>query len=119
MNERLVVLDFTDGEVGVTLGALYRYTTVPCAGVIVAVYASPSVNDASTTIDINDDGTAAVSAVTCAVKAVPGSWISTHLGGTETPVAVAADSVLSLDANSATSGTRIKVSIWYLTGETY
>jgi len=105
--------------VGVTLGALYRYITVPCALSIVAVYVSPSVNDASATIDINDDGTASVSAIACAVAATPGSWISTHFGGAETPVAVAADSVLSLDANSATSGTRIKVEIWCLTGETY
>ena len=119
MNERLVVLDFTDGEAGVTLGALYRYITVPCALSIVAVYVSPSTNDADATIDINDDGTAAISAITCAVAATPGSWISTHFGGDETPVAVAADSVLSLDANSAAAGTRIKVEIWALTGETY
>jgi len=119
MNERLVVLDFTDGEAGVTLGALYRYITVPCALVIVAVYVSPSTNDASTTVDINDDGSGVITAIACAVQATPGSWISTHFGGAETPVAVAADSVLSLDANSATAATRIKVEIWALTGETY
>ena len=117
MNERLVVLDFMDGEVGVTLGALYRYITVPCALTIVAVSASPSADDAGLTIDINDDGSAAIAALACATAAVPGNWTSTHMGGTETPVAVAADSVLSLDANAAASGTRIHVQIWALTSE--
>jgi len=119
MNERLVVLSFTDGEVGGTLGALYRYITVPCALTIVAVSVSPSAGDADLTIDINDDGTVAIAAVSCAVVAVPGAWISTHFGGTETPVSVAADSVLSLDANDAHADTRIMVQIWALTGETY
>jgi len=119
MNERLTVLSFTDGEAGGALGALYRYITVPCAMVIVAVYASPSADDADATIDINDDGAAAVSTVACATKATPGSWISTHFGGTQTPVNVAADSVLSLDANSVHADTRVMVQIWVLTGETY
>jgi len=119
MNERLVVLDFTDGEVGVTLGALYRYITVPCALTIVAVSVSPSVDD-TMTVDINDDATAGViAAIACVTAAAPGTWTSTHMGGTETPVSVAADSVLSLDANAAAAGTRIKVQIWALTGETY
>jgi len=119
MNEKLTVLSFTDGEAGVTLGDTYRYITVPCALVIVAVYASPSADDPDATVDINDDGVASVSTVACATKATPGSWISTHFGGTETPVAVAADSVLSLDANDAAADTRIMVQIWALTGETY
>ena len=119
MNERLIVLSFTDGEVGGTLTTNYRYITVPCALVIVAVYASPSVDDTGASIDINDDGSAAISTVACATKATPGSWISTHFGGTETPVNVAADSVLALDANAMDADTRVMVQIWALTGETY
>ena len=118
MNERLVVLDFMDGEVGVTLGALYRYITVPCALTIVAVSVSTSVDDAALTVDINDDATAGViAAIACATAAAPGTWTSTHMGGTQTPVSVAADSVLSLDANAAHTDTRIMVQIWALTGE--
>ena len=117
MNERLVVLSFTDGEEGGTLTDVYRYITVPIALTIVAVSASPSANDADLTVDINDDGSAAISAVTCDDQNVPGSWVSTHFGGTQTPVSVGADSVLSLDANAAASGTRIHVQIWALTGE--
>jgi len=117
MNERLVVLSVEDGEATVTLGALFRYVTVPIAGTIVAVVASPSADDAGLTVDINDDGVAAIAAIACATKATPGTWISTHFGGTETPVSVGADSVLSFDANSAAAATAIHIDIWYLVGE--
>ncbi len=118
MNERLVCLTFTDGEVGVTLGALYRYFTVPPKGItIVYVTASVSVDDADTTVDINDDGTGVITAIACPTKATPGTWKSTHVGGTNAPVVVAADSVISLDANDAAANTRIMVQIWALTGE--
>ncbi len=118
MNERLVILSFNDGEVGATLTTNYRYITVLVAGTIVGVVASPHTNDSDATIDINDDGAEIIGEVDCAVKATPGSWISTHLGGEETPVAVAAGSVLSLDANDLDSDTRVLVQIWMLTGET-
>lgn len=117
MNERLVPLCFTAGETGETLGAnfLYWYQGVSC--VIVGVECAPSVDDSDLTIDINDDGSAAVSAVDCADQNVPGTWYSTHMGGTETPVAVAADSLMSLDANSAAADTRVHIVIWILLGE--
>jgi hypothetical protein len=117
MNERLSVMTFDEGEVGVTLGALYRYFYVPVDITIVEVIASPSVDDADLTIDINDDGTGAITAVSCADKDVPGRWQSTHFGGTNAPVTIAADSLCSLDANDAAANTRIMVQIWYLTGE--
>lgn len=110
--EMATVITICEGEVGVTLGALYQYYTVPCNCTVVYVTAAPSVDDADLTVDINDDGTAAISAISCAVKATPGTWKSTSMGGTNDPVDVAAGSVLSLDANSAASGTRLMVSIW-------
>jgi len=55
MNERLITLCFTDGEAGVTLGDAYRYFTVPEDMSIVYVTTSPSVDDATCTIDINDN----------------------------------------------------------------
>lgn len=119
MNERLVVISSTDGEVGVTLGALYRYFTTPCDLTIIFVTASPSADDADLTIDINDDGSAAISALVCATKATPGAWKSVHMGGANAPVFVAAGSVISLDANSAAADTRIHVQIWALTGEVF
>ena len=108
----MFVLSFSDGETGVTLGALYRYITVPCAMTIKFVSVSPSVDDASLTIDVNDDGTGVISTVDCSDTDVPGTWKSTAMGGSNAPVQVAAGSVLSLDANSATSGTRVLVHIY-------
>ncbi len=116
MNERLTCLSFTDGEVGVTLGANYRYITTPVDLTIVAVSASPSVDDADLTIDINDDGTAAISAVSAADKDVPGTWLTPQTGGTNTPVFVAGGSKLSLDANDAAANTVVTVHIWALVG---
>jgi len=118
MNERMVILPLTAGETGTTLGDLYQYITVPMSLTIVAVVASPNVDDAGLTIDINDDGTVAIAAVVCDTKATPGTWLSTHVGGANAPVRVAADSVLSLDANAAAANTMVTVHIWALVGET-
>jgi alkaline phosphatase len=119
MKERLVVLSTSDGEVGVTLGALYRYLAVPINGTIVAVYSAPNVDDAGLDIDLDNvtDSSAIVTAMACAVKATPGSWLTPGYGGTNTPVAVDAGDILSLDANDAAANTTITVNIWMLTGE--
>ncbi len=117
MNERLICMNFMDGEVGITLGANYRYITVPFSLTIVAASASPSVDDAGLTIDINDDGSDAITAIDASDLDVPGTWKSTHVGGTETPVTIAAGSKISLDANSAAANTRVHLQIWALVGE--
>ncbi len=117
MNERLVVLSFADGEVGVTLGANYRYITTPYDMTIIFVSASPNVDDASATVDINDDGTGAITAIDISDQNVPGTWKSKHMGGTNSPVFVAAGSLLSLDANSIAANTTVLVHIWALAGE--
>lgn len=119
MNERQVTLDFVEGETDVTLGETFRYFTVPCDMTIIYVCASPSVADAALTLDINDDGTGVITALACGVVAVPGTWKSTHMGGTNTPVQVAAGSVLSFDANAATASTRIAIQIVALVGEKF
>lgn len=116
MNERLICMSFTDGEVGVTLGANYRYITTPVDLTIVAVSASPNTDDAGLTIDINDDGTAAVSAVDASDQNVPGTWLTPQTGGTNAPVFVAGGSKLSLDANNAAANTVVTVQIWALAG---
>ena len=108
----LAVITLSNGEAGVTTSALYQYYTVPCACTIKYVCAAPNADDADLTVDINDDGTAVISAISCAVKATPGTWKSTAMGGANAPVQVAAGSVLSLDLNNAASGTAIMVSIW-------
>jgi hypothetical protein len=119
MNERLVTMDFVEGEVGVTLGGNFRYFTVPCDLTIVYVTVSPSADDAGLTIDINDDGSGAITGVDASDKDAPGTWVSTHYGGSNDPVTIAADSKVSFDANSAAADTRVFIQIWALTGESY
>ena len=119
MNERMVVLTLDEGEVGVTLGDNYRYFYAPCDLTVIYVTASPSVDDASLTIDINDDGTGVITAVDASDLDVPGTWKSTHMGGAETPVVIAAGSKVSLDANDAAANTRVMLQIWALTGEVF
>lgn len=114
--DELTAICFVEGEVGVTLGNTFRYITTDVPLTIVGVSCSPSANDAGLTIDINDDGSAAIAAIDAATKATPGTWKSTHLGGSQTPVAVAAGSVLSFDANNAAANTRVCVLIYALTG---
>lgn len=116
MNERLNVMSFQDGEVGITLGANFAYTDIFYDITIVAVAVAPSADDAGGTIDINDDGTGVITAIDCSDQNVPGTWKSTHVGGTNAPVKVAAGSLLSLDGNSLASGTRVNVQIWFLAG---
>jgi len=114
--DELICIAFVEGEVGVTLGDNFRYITTDVPLTIVGVSCSPSVDDTGLTVDINDDGSAAIAAIACATKATPGTWKSTHLGGTQTPVAVAAGSVLSFDVNSSEADTRVMVLIYALVG---
>lgn len=118
MNERMITMTLTAGETGTTLSTTYQYITVPMAITIVAVVASPNADDTGLTIDINNAGTALIDGVVCDTKAVPGTWLSTHVGGANAPVRVAADSVLNLDANNAAANTMVTVVIWALVGET-
>lgn len=119
MNERLVVLSFTDGEVGVTLGDNYRYITIPFDLTVIYVSVSASADDAGLTVDINDDGADAITAVDASDADAPGTWKSTHVGGSNDPVHIDAGSDISLDANSAAADTRVTVQIWALTGEVF
>lgn len=117
MNEKMVVMNFQDGQVGLTLGDNYRYFYAPFDMTVVYMEAGASADDAGLTVDLNDDGTTAIAALACATAATAGRWKSTHVGGTNTPVKIAAGSVCTLDANAAAADTDICVSIWALIGE--
>ncbi len=116
MNEKLTTICFDSGEVGVTLGANFLYFYTPIDLTVVYASAAPSVDDAGATITLNDDGAATAVAPTCADQNVPGTWVSTHMGGSETPVFIAAGSLCSLTAASAAANTRISGQFWCLTG---
>jgi len=120
MNENLVVMSVkaVNPVEGGALAALDQYMNVPCGCTIVYVCASADTDDAGLTVDINDDGTAIISGIDAADKEDPGEWKSTHFGGDETPVEVAAGSELSFDFNAAANATTVEVQVWALTGST-
>lgn len=109
MNERLVSIPIPSVYPGAAaaLGDNFTYINVPFDCTIVYVCAGASADDANLTLDINDDGTGVITGIDCADKEDPGEWKSTHVGGAETPVRVAAGSELSFDANNAANATVI------------
>ena len=120
MNERLItyhlsLFDPDDNAGGMTTSAWLGI--MPFTATLVYVAASPHEDDTGATIDIQDDATDIVTAVACADHDVPGEWISTHCGGTQTPVSIAAGSVLEIDANNVAATTRLDVSMVFLQGE--
>jgi len=120
MNERLVAYSLSIMDPAESaLGASAWLGMLPFGGTLVYASARPHKNDADATIDIQDDTADIVTAISCAVAATPGEWISTHCGGAETPVAIAAGSELEIDANSVAATTRLDIVMLFLTGETW
>lgn len=121
MNEQLVVLSFTlvNPADAAALGDADFYHNVPCDFTIVYVCASSDTDDTGLDVDINDDATGIIEAIDAADKEDPGEWISTHFGGSETPVRVAAGSELSFDVNDAEAASTVHLQIWGLTSAVY
>lgn len=121
MNERLVTIPIKliDPTEGNNIGALEYYINVPFDCEIVYVSAGADNDDTGLTLDINDDGSDAITGIDCATKDDPGEWISTHFGGTNDPVYVAADSELSFDANNAENAQTITGYMLVLTSDVY
>jgi len=71
------------------------------------------------TVDIQDDGTDVIAAITANTALTPGTWKSVHMGGTEAAVHIAAGSEVEVDMN-LTGGTtptaEFTLVIWYLGG---
>lgn len=121
MNERLVAYTFSPGdptEAG-ALGALAVYFMLPFSATLVYASGAPFVDDTGLTMDLNDDGSVIVTALDIADKEAPGEWISTHAGGTETPVAIAAGSEMTVDFNAAAIANRVEIQFLFLTGESW
>lgn len=111
-----LTFNITDPDETAASGALAVHFYVPFNMTIVGVSAAPLEDDTGADIDINDDGTAIISAVDASDKDVPGTWLSTHLGGSNSPVHVAAGSELTIDVNDAAAANRFDVVIYYLAG---
>jgi hypothetical protein len=121
MNERLVAYTFNlfDPADATGLGDLCAYFMVPFGATLVYVSGAPMTDDAGTTLDVHDDGSAIIAALACNDKEIPGRWISTHFGGTQTPVAIAAGSEITMDLNAIEVGVRFDVQLLFLTGESW
>ena len=119
MNERLITIPLPAVYPGAAaaLGDAYAAVTVPVGCTIVYVSAAPSANNTGLTLDICDDGTGVIEGLACASKVRPGTWKSTHFGGSNTPIEDAAGSVLTFDAANAANATIIVGFILALVGE--
>ena len=122
MAENLICMSKTlvDPTEGAALAALQHYFYAPVDLTIVMVNAAPEVDDADLTLDINDDGVdTAVLALACNDASVPGTWKAVGYGGAangDSPIKIAAGSLVTLDVNGAANGTALVVDIWALTG---
>jgi hypothetical protein len=122
MNERLITYNFQifdPDHSGGAIGASALLTMVPFGATLVYASVSPHEDDSGATIDIQDDATDIVTGIDASDHDVPGEWISTHCGGSQTPVAIAAGSELEIDVNSAAATTRLDVTLLFLQGETW
>jgi len=71
------------------------------------------------TIDIQDDGTDVIAAITANTALTAGDWQSVHMGGTEAPVHIVAGSEVEIDLNltgGSTPTATFTLVIWYLGG---
>ena len=120
MNERIVAYTFNlcDPNDAAGLGNLCAYFMLPFGATLIYASGAPMTDDPATTLDLMDDGAACgPTAMVSATKAVPGEWISTHCGGTETPVRIAAGSEMTIDLNGIEVGVRYDCQFLFLTGE--
>ena len=118
MNDRLTCISIEKGEVTVTLGDAYATIVTLKPMTVVGFMAAASADDPDLTVDLNNGvAVTSIEALVCDTAATPGTWKSTHLGGTNAPFAVASGATLTLDANGAAVDTRINVQIWALINE--
>lgn len=117
MNERLITYTLSLFDPNGTLSTSAWLGMVPFTATLVYASVAPHEDDSGATIDIQDDGTDIVTAISAADHDVPGEWITTHCGGSETPVAIAAGSELEIDVNAAAATSRFDVTMVFLQGE--
>ena len=105
MSDRLVTFNFSAQAQATGNGV--HLLKVPFGMTIVAVALCAEAFTGSPTgfnIDIQDDTVDVITAIAANSAGTPGEWKSTHFGGGNAPVAVAAGSVVEVDVN-LTGGT--------------
>ena len=100
MNENLVVFDF-DAQAQVDADSVHGFYAVKGFTIIGASLEAEAFTGTPTAfdIDVQDDGTDVITALTASTALTPGTWLSTAVGGAETPVKVAAASEVEIDVN--------------------
>jgi hypothetical protein len=118
MNEKLIPYNFQvgDPDQAAAAGASAIAFMVPFTATLVYASVSPFEDDTGATMDIQDDTVDIVTAIDASDHDVPGKWISTHFGGTNAPVQIAAGSMCELDFNSAANANRFDVTLLFLHG---
>jgi hypothetical protein len=119
-NEVMRVLSFTiegqaDADGVVEFEALEDMTIVGASLCAEAFTGSPTAFD----VDVQDDGTDVITALTASTAGTPGTWKTAHMGGTEDVVHIAAGSSVEVDVN-LTAGSSptadFTLLIYYLAG---
>ncbi len=120
MSDRLVTFTFSSQAQADADGVHTLYT--PLGLTLVGVSVTAEAFTGSPTgfnVDIQDDGADIVTAVAANTAGTPGTWLSTHLGGSETPIAIAAGSEVEVDVNlvgGSTPTADYDVTLWCLAG---
>lgn len=121
MNENIFTMTFNVADPteasAVSQSALLQ--VLPIDATLVYVTASPFNDDSGAVMDIQDDGTDIVTGVDVSDHDVPGTWISTHAGGSETPVFVAGGSEIELDFDLGAAANRFDVLLVFLSGRAW
>lgn len=99
-NEVMRVLSFTvdaqdDADGVIEFEALEDMTVVGVSLCAEGFTGTPTGFD----VDLQDDGTDAITAVAASTAGTPGTWKTAHVGGTEAPVRIAAGSAVEVDVN--------------------
>lgn len=118
MNTNLIALTFTAeaqaSAAGVFEFQFPRKATIVFMSLCVEAYAS---SGSSCNIDIQEAGSDVITALTANSAGTPGTWKSTHFGGTETPVTVAALTDIEVDLNLDQGTADFTLVVWALLGE--
>lgn len=121
MNERLVAytLNIADPTEASAVSQSATMVMIPFGATLVYAAVSPFADDSGAVMDIRIGESDIVTGISAADHDVPGEWISTHCGGTETPIQITAGSELELDFDLGAAANRFDVVLLFLTGESW
>jgi hypothetical protein len=121
MNERLIAytLNITDPDESAAVSQSATMVMIPFDATLVYASVSPFEDDTGAVMDIQDDGTDIVTGIDASDHDVPGVWKSTHCGGTNAPIQIAAGSELELDFDAGAAANRFDVVLLFLTGSNW